>query len=90
VTGNIIAIGEGAAQHDTTTGDSRNIAIGYQAAFNNGGYDIFAAGREALMNNDGNNVIGLGDYAGYTNLGKRVNALLLRRRRLARALVKRH
>jgi hypothetical protein len=73
--GNVIAIGEGAAQHDITSGDARNIAIGYQAAFNNSGTDIIIMGREAAMNNTGNNVIGIGDYAAYDNEGSSVNAL---------------
>lgn len=73
--GNVIAIGEGAAQHDQTVGDARNIAIGYQAAFNNTGYDVTFIGREAGMNNANDKVIGIGDYAGYLNTGGNVNAL---------------
>jgi hypothetical protein len=75
ISGNVIAIGEGAAQYDTTSGDARNIAIGYQAAFNNGGYDIIIMGREAGMNNTGSHVVGIGDYAGYDNQGSGVVAL---------------
>lgn len=78
VSGNMIAIGEGAAQQDTTSGDARNIAIGYQAAFNNGGYGIIFMGRESGMNNDGNDVIGIGDYAGYQNMGNSVIAFGIR------------
>jgi len=72
---NIIAIGTGALQHDSTAGDARNIAIGYQAGHWNRGYNVTFMGREAGMNNRGDNVIGIGDYAGYLNLGDNVNAL---------------
>jgi hypothetical protein len=72
---NVIAIGTGAAEHDTTSGDARNIFIGYQAGYYNGGYDAIIMGREAGMDNDGNNVVGLGDYTAYGNQGTNVNAL---------------
>jgi len=43
---NIIAIGTGALEHDSTAGDARNIAIGYQAGYWNRGIMLHSwAGR---------------------------------------------
>lgn len=64
----VVAIGDGAAKNDLTSGDASVIAIGFQPAMNNMGINIIAMGENAALNNQGPNVNAFGFMAAQNNL----------------------